>query len=329
MTVGDTPGVASSTPIVSVIVPATRGAAPTLPQTLEALAAQTLDRDDFEVIVVDDGAPDGVRAVAEGSALRPRVVTRDAPGPGAARNKGASVARAQVLAFTDADCAPAPDWLAEGLRAIGELDLVQGAVLPAQNGRIGPWDRTLAVVSEYGLYETANLYVRRDWFERVGGFVDWLDDRNEPRPFGEDAVFAWSAKRAGARSGFAPEALVRHAVFDGRWPDTLRERARVGLFPALVQRIPELRDAFLYRRWFLSERTAAFDAAALAVVAAAARRSPWPLALAAPYVRVTIRDARRWRGADAVKSALVGAAGDVLGAAALVRGSAEQRTLVL
>ena len=315
-------------PVVSVVIPATRGAAATLGATLEALAAQQLDGD-FEVIFVDDGAPEGARAVAQRSALAPRVVTRDAPGPGAARNKGAQTARAPLLAFTDADCAPSPRWLAEGVRALAEADLVQGRVLPAPGVPVGPWDRTLAVVSEYGLYETANLFVRRDWFERVGGFVDWLDDRLEPRPFGEDAVFAWKAKRAGARSAFAPDALVHHEVFEGHWRNTVRERSRDHLFPALVQRVPELRTDFLYRRFFLNARTARFDLALAGLAAAALRRSAWPLALVLPYAAHVRGEARRWDRGRAPRVAAISVLADVVGHAALVRGSIEARTPVI
>ena len=58
----------------------------------------------------------------------------------------------------------------------------------------------------------------------------------------------------------------------------VRERLRASYFPLIVARVPELRPAFLWRRWFLSSRSAAFDAAmlglALALVRDAARR-PW------------------------------------------------------
>ena len=105
------------------------------------------------------------------------------------------------------------------MRALSGSDLVQGFVRPPPGARRGPFDRTLWVTSEYGLYETANLFVRREWFERLEGFRDWVSDHGRSgamrRPFGEDAWFAWRARRLGARTAFAERAVVHHAVFPG------------------------------------------------------------------------------------------------------------------
>src|SRR4051794_20264371 len=100
---------------VAVIVPA-RDAAGLLPTALDALAAQTVAA---EVIVVDNGSRDGTADVAEAHPVVTRVVRRArGEGPGAARNSGAAATDAPLLAFTDADCAPSPGWLAAGLAAL-------------------------------------------------------------------------------------------------------------------------------------------------------------------------------------------------------------------
>jgi glycosyltransferase involved in cell wall biosynthesis len=99
-----------------------------LPALLDALAAQTLPAHAVEVVVVDDASTDGTAALvaADRSARLVRLPRR--AGSYAARNHGAAVARAPVLAFTDADCRPAPDWLERGLVALRDADLVAGAV---------------------------------------------------------------------------------------------------------------------------------------------------------------------------------------------------------
>ena len=96
------------------MIVAARDAAATLPRTLAALAAQTVDGG-HEVVVVDDRSTDATAALARAADLGP-VISSGGVGPAAARNAGAAVARASLLAFTDADCFPSPGWLAAGVR---------------------------------------------------------------------------------------------------------------------------------------------------------------------------------------------------------------------
>ena len=332
-----------SDPAVSVIVPA-RDAAPTLRRTLESLRAQELEQP-FEVIVVDDGSRDDTAAIA---AEHRRFVTLirnpRSEGPGAARNRGARTARAPVLAFTDADCFPTPGWLARGLEALTRADIVQGAVLPDPAAVRTPFDRTLLVERDDGFYQTANLLVRRDLFDAVGGFRDWALEKARPRhftadrrrrraartPIGEDVLFAWSARRLGAQSVFAPDALVHHEVVPGHLGDEVADRWHwTRDMPGLARLVPELREAAFYRRWFFHRKTARFDLAGAGVlVALLTRRRIWLLA-AAPYADWIARDAVRWgarRGAEFALGSVVIDAATLTG---LVAGSFSWRSVVL
>lgn len=313
-------------PVVSVVVTA-RDAAGTLGTLLDALAAQDVDPRP-EVVVVDDGSSDGTGALAERHPLGPRVLRMEGgAGAGAGRNHGARAARGAVLAFTDADCAPTPGWLRAALGALEHADVAQGRVLPDPAAEPGPWDRSLVVLREHGLYETANLLVRREWFERVGGFDEWL--RVGGRPFAEDVWLGWRLRRAGARTAFAPDALVHHAVFAESARDRVRERRRDGLFADLARRVPELRPIFFHRRFFLSPVSLRFDVAVAAVVVAGATRSPLPLAGLAPYAGRVAAEVRRWPVRLAPRVAAATVAGDAVGFASLVRGSLRARTLLL
>ncbi|HEY3728274.1 MAG TPA: glycosyltransferase family A protein [Solirubrobacteraceae bacterium] len=313
-----------SEPAVSVIV-AARDAEPTLPRTLRALAGQQVDGA-HEVIVVDDGSRDRTAQLAMQAGGPVRVIRQPPLGPAAARNRGVSEAGGSRLAFCDADVFPAPGWLQAGIDALRVADLVQGRVVPDPEAVLGPFDRTLWINSQVGLWETANLFVTRAAFEAAGGFEEWISPARG-KALAEDVWFGYRALRAGARPAFCPAALAHHAVFPRAWPGYVAERVRLRFFPAMAAKMPELRDAFLYRRWFLNRRTARLDVALAAGLVAAARRSPVPLVAALPYARTVRRQARR--GSPGLGVAVADVAGDLVGFAALAAGSLRHRAAVL
>jgi glycosyltransferase involved in cell wall biosynthesis len=98
-----------SAPRYSVIVPAYQ-AEGTIGACVRALNAQTLPRDRYEIIVVDDDSTDRTANVAR-EAGADRVLTVPHGGPAAARNAGVDAARGEIVLFTDADCEPSPEWL--------------------------------------------------------------------------------------------------------------------------------------------------------------------------------------------------------------------------
>ncbi len=307
------------------IIPA-RDAQSTLGRTLECLSAQRADFD-FETIVVDDGSRDATAAVAREAPGDVRVVSQAGAGPAAARNRGVAESRGEALAFCDADCYPEPGWLEAGVRALEGSAMVQGRVLPEPGVAVGPYDRTLWIEGEVGLWETANLFVRRDAFDRVGGFEDWLRPV-AGKAMAEDVWFGWRVKRLGETSAFCPEALAHHAVFPRGAREYVAERRRLRHFPEMVAKMPELRAAFLHRRLFLNERTAALDCALVGALAAARLRRPWPLLLGLAYAR-RVRSRARGHAVPAAEVAAADVAGDLVGALALARGSVAARTPVL
>lgn len=315
-----------SAPAISVVIPA-RDAAETLPRALEAVARQE-GAPAYEVIVVDDGSRDETAAIAHD--LGARVISADGGGPASARNAGVAEARGGLLAFTDADCVPTPGWLAAGAEALAlGAELVQGRVWPSQDVVGGPFDRTLWVGAETGLYETANLFVTRGLFERIGGFESWLRPRRGVE-LGEDVWLGWRARRAGAQTTFAPEALVHHAVLRRSAAAFIAERARLRYFPALAGRVPELRSELFFAHLFLNERTAAFDVALVVGGALAWRRRTCIATLASlPYLAIVAREARGWGWRLAPRVALAGIAADAVGAAALLCGSLARRSPLL
>ncbi|MEO5617733.1 MAG: glycosyltransferase family A protein, partial [Candidatus Eisenbacteria bacterium] len=110
------PEPAAVPPRFSVIVP-TLGSEDGLRAAFAALAAQSFPRERFEVIVAFDGVAPSATIAAACAAAGARVVHLDLRrGPGAARNTAAAVARGEIFAFTEDDCVPDRDWLANAAR---------------------------------------------------------------------------------------------------------------------------------------------------------------------------------------------------------------------
>ena len=307
------------------IVPA-RDAEVTIGRTLECLRGQQAPFE-YEVLVVDDGSRDRTPDIAAAAGEPVRLLSQDPAGPAAARNRGCAAARGAALAFCDADCFPEPGWLASGVRALEQADLVQGRVGPDPGAVLGPFDRSLWIDHEVGLWETASLFVSRELFDRVGGFEDWLRPV-AGKAMAEDVWFGWRAKRAGARSAFCAEAVAYHAVFSRGARDYVAERRRARHFPEMVARMPELRQAFLYRRVFLSRRSAALDAALLGAGAGLVLRRAWPLVAVLPYMGL-LRARARPHGRSGAHVAAVEVAADLVGAWSLALGSLRTRQPVL
>ncbi|MFO0565807.1 MAG: glycosyltransferase family A protein [Polyangiaceae bacterium] len=96
-------------PVVSVVIPAFKQAK-LIPACLDSVAAQSF-RGQVEVIVVDDGCPEGTGDVAARHPLRPLLVRQSNQGVAAARNAGMSRATGRYVAFLDADDQWLPDKL--------------------------------------------------------------------------------------------------------------------------------------------------------------------------------------------------------------------------
>jgi glycosyltransferase involved in cell wall biosynthesis len=169
---------------VSVIIP-TRDRAEALCECLEALAGQTMGVSAFEVVVVDDGSEVPVE-VGDGGrygGMEVRVIRQENAGPGAARNRGVAEARGRLVAFTDDDCRPRPEWLAE---LTGAIEAGGGGVLAGgvtENGLPGIPGSTVSQLIIDLVYEhfnadaeaarffaSNNMACEREAYLAVGGF---------------------------------------------------------------------------------------------------------------------------------------------------------------
>lgn len=197
-------------PSVAVVVPV-HNAEAGISALLTALEAQSVGREAFEILIVDDCSSDGTIDVVARSGIATPIRSPSRGGSAGARNRGLQVAAAQVVAFTDADCVPAPDWVERGLSAMTEdVDLLVGAVeMP-----LGPAPSPSALIDcarnldqeQYardGHGATANLWVRASIFRTVGLF-------NPNLVSGADTELCRRAVAAGARVRYGKELKVAH-----------------------------------------------------------------------------------------------------------------------
>jgi GT2 family glycosyltransferase len=198
-----------STPEISVVVPVRDGAG-SLPALLDSLAAQTLERERFEVVVVDNASRDATAEVARAAGAV--VVHEPVPNRSRARNRGIEAAGAARLAFTDADCVASPGWLEALLACAGVAPLVAGPVVTTMRGdppnAVERLEQRWRFSQEHWVREgwaaTANLCVERRALGAVGGFDPAY------RQIGEDADLCIRAGRAGFALGWCPDAVVTH-----------------------------------------------------------------------------------------------------------------------
>ncbi|MBS2022355.1 MAG: glycosyltransferase [Deltaproteobacteria bacterium] len=224
---------------VAVVVPVYRDWA-SARVCVEALRAQTLSRERVRVILADND-PRGPAERIPAKQPWLSVVGEERPGSYAARNRALQdLADADVIAFTDADCTPAPDWLEQGLRALDTLPAPGRA-----GGRVefvpqGPaftfveaFDAAIHMdqeryIAEFGFAATANLFADRAVLDRVGPFNASLKSSG-------DAEWGQRATALGIPQVYAPDAVVRHPARASFGSLVRKSRRLAGGFAARAQ----------------------------------------------------------------------------------------------
>ncbi|RJP80613.1 MAG: exopolysaccharide biosynthesis polyprenyl glycosylphosphotransferase [Candidatus Zixiibacteriota bacterium] len=198
--------------MISVIIPA-YNAERTLPYTLRALQNQTVPRELYEVIVVDDASTDGTAAVAREFGVKYRLQNKE--GPAAARNLGVRVARGDLILFTDSDCIPREDWIEKMVKPFEDPQVagVSGRYLTRQKEFCArfvqlEFEERFQVLEGFDsidLVASFSAAFRRSVFEDVGGF-----DAHYPLANNEDVELSYKIASRGYRMVFANDAIVYH-----------------------------------------------------------------------------------------------------------------------
>ena len=191
-----------------------------LARCLASLAELNYPREQFEVIVVNDDETTTLAKLADEFRLKLNLtlLTQPHAGPAQARNTGARAARYEFLAFTDDDCAAAPDWLT---RLVAALAHNPGALVGGHTVNALPLNSysaasQLLIDYIYGYYNAQpeaarfvasnNIALSLNDFLEVGGF-----DTSFPRAAAEDREFCDRWRHTGRAIVYAPDAIIYHA----------------------------------------------------------------------------------------------------------------------
>ena len=218
-----------------------------LKKVLASLVKQEFPKNEYEIIVVDNGSTDDTLDIAKTFTknfpdLVQHFVENKIKSSYAARNTGIKVAKGNVIAFTDSDCIPDKNWLIEGYKSLiqNDVSMVAGKIkFTFKNSKPNIWEyfdaagklNQKSYVENTGFGATANLFVRKLMFDKYGLFLSELESGGDYEfcrrltQSGEVLLFAENASvYHPARSGFRSKLTKSKRIAEGQ-----RKLARMGL----------------------------------------------------------------------------------------------------
>jgi len=237
-------------PDISVVV-CTYNRAALLREALRSLFAQKAEGVSYEIVVIDnnsaDDTPGAVKSLETESPVPLRYFRESRQGNAYARNTGVEQAHGSIVAFLDDDCIADENWVATIKAAFDrdpELAFVGGRVLPVWGSDPPSWLNTahwapLALL-DYGTEErsisgqtplgllTANIAVRKEVFEQLGGFLASLQRVKGSIGSMEDHEFLLRMCRGGKRGLYLPDLITWAGVDPERMTKTYHRRWHTG-----------------------------------------------------------------------------------------------------
>lgn len=297
---------------------------------LNALEAQTLPRERWEVVVCYDDAGTDLTELVATHPLAQAGVLRAVHDPrrsvGAKRNVAVKLAHGPVLVFTDDDCRPPPDWLARVADAVGHHPgaVIQGPIAGDPDEwamRRGPYPMTQAFSEVPRAWaECCNIVYPREAVLAVGGFAEHMDG-------GEDTDLNLRVQAAGFPYVGDESMLTYHAIIDASVAQWIQASRRWANLPELLRRHPQLRRELLLGVFWKREHLWLL----LGLVGLrGASRHPWRALAVLPWAVGRGAHGENLRGHVRDLTELPGwALVDLAELLALARGSLRHRTIVL
>jgi glycosyltransferase involved in cell wall biosynthesis len=241
---------------ISVVIP-TKNRSALLAQTIEQVESQTISREHYEVIVIDNDSSDNTRTVLEQRAkIYPNLKfgLQEKPGAAATRNAGLRLAKSDLILFIDDDVQAEPglvqahlDWhgKAPASSVIGAVSMPWGDTSDPflrylRDHRIlNPYTPSKGPI-DFSYYHTCNVSTPTQMLLNVGGFNENF------KIYGmEDIELGYRLEKTGCRMLFAPDARAVHYRFPG-YKDFIQRSEQAGYsLGQLIQLHPELKKRFV------------------------------------------------------------------------------------
>lgn len=202
----------ANSPYASVVMPC-YNARETIAASLDAIFNQQVDFE-YEVVIVDS-SDDGTDDIIRSQFPQVRLIhLSQLEMPGSKRNLGVRHAKGEIVVFTDSDCLPDPDWLAQMAFYHQKIDAdgIGGCVINGYPASLATWVSHLIEFSEWTVKTpegyvrnnpSCNLSFKREVFHKLGVFF------TDAFPT-EDTLFNWTVHEKGGEIFFTPKIRVVH-----------------------------------------------------------------------------------------------------------------------
>jgi glycosyltransferase involved in cell wall biosynthesis len=242
---------------VSVVIP-TKNRSALVAGAIDRIESQTIPRDQYEVIVIDNDSKDDTRAVLQQKARtysNLKFGMQETPGAAATRNAGIRLARGKLTLFIDDDVYAEPTLIESHLDRHSKtpnISVIGAVTIPFGDTRepflrylrdhriLNPYTPSKGPI-DFSYYHTCNVSTPTDVLLNVGGFNEGF------RIYGmEDIELGYRLETSGSRMIFAPEAKAVHYRFP-TYDDFIHRCDQAGyslgqlirLHPALKKRFVE------------------------------------------------------------------------------------------